>query len=663
MTSESSPPTLNREASGGNAPGVGHPKHLLTPNGNRLVQVVGIGTLLLLFGWLYLRFAGVLYFVLDDYIETEFALKRSWGQSILDSFNGTINWSGYRPLTYAVRATLSHVLGLEWMGGYFIFSMGLLLVCTLLTYHLVGRVSHSDLWAFVAAAVVLMIPSHNEAVLYMSANANLLALTLSLLVVEASRQAWLPSPKAQSKSRTTWWMAVAAGAYLLAVLAYEVTLPLPLLVGLAQLRLARRPSDDPERPQPVRHTWGLYAGFAVAVCVALAMRYWAASGQLTPGRADYAISLEPLHIAQGYIIFLSQLVLLYSSPWIYLPLFSDLREWMAPTNPRALASMLLAAFGTLITFILAFRNSPKARSRGSSEPAFWLLWGVLWVLMIALPFAALTGRNPENRYTTIPSFGFAVAIAVATAWLAGPLQLRTTRARVRQIAATGVITLLLTCYAYVTTSDVAEWERASAHARAFMTGAAEQMQLVPPGAGIAQIGVPSNIGTAYVYATVESFQSAMRLLYGDVAPIVSTDLWMRNVLATAQGGAIPLVGLGYDRESKQVRILDSAWSCNTQCVAAAFVQPSGIEVGSQWIYAQIFDEGTPEKGGLGMLFSMGPDGVADKQVSCWAFYDTSRIRIDPASFDDQILQRHCAEASDSILASGALRALTIPDAP
>ncbi|MGL4650989.1 MAG: hypothetical protein ACRC1H_16390, partial [Caldilineaceae bacterium] len=112
-------------ASGADADAAAH--GLSRVQSNQWVMWAGLGTLLLLFVWLYARFVGRLYFVLDDYIETEFALARTWSQAIVDSFDGTINWSGYRPLTYAVRATLAHALGLQQMWGYFAFSMGLLL--------------------------------------------------------------------------------------------------------------------------------------------------------------------------------------------------------------------------------------------------------------------------------------------------------------------------------------------------------------------------------------------------------------------------------------------------------------------------------------------------------------------------------------------------------
>ncbi len=85
----------------------------------RLAPLLALGTLILLFAWIYGRFAPALHFVLDDPIETEVALARPWLAAVTGSFTGEINWSGYRPLTYVLRATLAHLFGTRQMAGYF----------------------------------------------------------------------------------------------------------------------------------------------------------------------------------------------------------------------------------------------------------------------------------------------------------------------------------------------------------------------------------------------------------------------------------------------------------------------------------------------------------------------------------------------------------------
>ncbi len=633
--------------------------------GTRRVLYSGLATLLLLWGWLYARFVGKLYFVLDDFIETEAALSKSWARTILDSFTGDFNWSGYRPLAYAVRVTLVHLFGMRQVWVYYAFGMALLLAAVLLTFHLVRSVSRSDLWAFVAAGVLLLLPAHNEGVLFMSGNANLMALLLALCVVEAVRRV---VSGGSAPSRRSLWRPLAWSAFALGLLVYEVILPLPFVLAAghwAALRWKLLPRYDEEQtPATLRSEWPLYAGLLLVAVGALALRAWAGAGELASGRADYGLSLAPAHLLHGYQLFLGQLVLLQSSPWIHLVPASDLREWMAPTNPRALASMALAAAGTLTTFLLALRNRREVRSCRLPAPLLWLLWGLLWVTAMALPFAALVGRNPENRYTLIPSFGFAVAVAAAAAWLAGPLTLRTAGARLRQWGTVAAITLLFAYYAFVTTSDVAEWERASLHTRTFVTQAPLLAQALPLGAGVAQVGVPASVGGAYVFSTAESFQAAMHMAFGGVEPVISSDIWLREVIARTQGQTAPLVGFGYDRVAHQVALLDSAWACGTECVGAAFEQPQSSAAGATpWIYAQVYNEAAPEQGGLGLLLGAGADGSAQTLHSCWAFFDVGQVQIDPAGFDEDALRRRCEATGQQLIASGALHLLATPPSP
>ena len=167
------------------------------------LSAFSVFTIIVLFWWVYGRFAGQLYFVLDDTIETYAALSRSLGQAISDSFTGQINWSGYRPLSYAARAFMSHIFGLDKMIGYYLVSLGLHLVNTLMLLALAHALLRSLAWAFVAAMFFLLLPAHNEAVLYMSANANLIALFFCLISLLAS----LAPPRRPGRG---WWCPASA---------------------------------------------------------------------------------------------------------------------------------------------------------------------------------------------------------------------------------------------------------------------------------------------------------------------------------------------------------------------------------------------------------------------------------------------------------------------
>ena len=607
----------------------------------RLAPLLALGTLLLLFLWIYGRFAPALHFVLDDPIETEVALARPWAAAVIGSFTGEINWSGYRPLTYTVRATLAHLFGVRQMVGYYVFSLGLHLLNTLLTWRIVRRVGRNEAWAFVAAAIVLLLPSHNEAVLYMSASANLLALFFSLLTLEFALTA---------RATTRLWPQMAAAACLmLAALAYEVTLPLIVLVVAADWAMDRAEVRG-GAPSTLRTRLPMYAAFGVALGLVLALRFWAGSGQIGAGRADYALTLNPLRIARGYLLLLGQMVLLHTSPWPHIPLFTNVREWMAPSNPRALASMALALFlggATLLVSMRAARLDNDAADT-TPHPRVWLAWGLLWIVAMSLTFAMLTGRNPENRYTYIPSFGMAVAVAAGMAWL---LPRGRNRPVAQATAATAVVALL-TFYAYVDTSDVSEWERAADHARSFLAGATDALPNPPPAnVTLAQVGMPGDVGTAFVFNTQQGFAAAMRLHYGvTTLRTLAGDLPLRTHLTREQMAADNTLLLGYSPQSHTVRAVDRVLLCSAPDVCAAYNLGTTGATEPAWTYALVGDPNAPTADSVALLV----DPSQDNQAACWLVFDLTRVKSNPRAWDNAAVAARCRATLTALRASGTL---------
>lgn len=603
----------------------------------RLAPLLALGTLLLLFLWIYGRFAPALHFVLDDPIETEVALARPWSSAVVASFSGAINWSGYRPVTYAMRATLAHLFGLQQMVGYYIVSLGLHLLNTLLTWHIVRRVGRNEAWAFLAAAIVLLLPAHNEAVLYMSASANLLALFFCLLTLELALTA--------RGSDRVWPQIAAAITLALAALAYEATLPLVALIAAADWAMDRAAGES-----TLRRRLPMYGTMAAGLVLVLGLRVWAGSGAVTPDRADYALSLNPLRIARGYVLLLGQMVLLHTSPWPHVPLFVNVRDWMAPTNPRALASMALALVPGGATLVLGLRATRSAEATPvprTPRPPVWMAWGLLWILLMALSFAALAGRNPENRYTYIPSFGMAVAVTALAAWLVA----RTRPHPAVQAAVMGAAVALLTFYAYVDTSDVSEWERAAAHARSFLAGASAVLPQPPEGVTVAQVGVPGDVGTAYVFDTAEGFAAAMRLNYAlSALPTLAGDLPLRTHLAQDSVAARDTVLLGYDPHTHTVHGVDRALFCTTPESCTDYALRSMDDAAPAWTYVSVGEPGVPLAGAIAFLIGPG----AESPAACWLVFDLTRVRMDPSAYDNAAVATRCNATVAALRASGAL---------
>lgn len=603
-----------------------------------LPHTLALGSLALLFLWIYLRFAGKLYFILDDYIESELALSSPLAAAIRDSFTGAINWSGYRPVSYALRALLVHTFGIERLTGYYFLILMLHFANTLLAYHLVWRVARSALLAYIAAAFFLLLPAHNEAVLYFSASANLIALFFALLTLTFS----LSATTLGARSVTRWWAILGAAlVYWLAILSYEVSLPLILLVFLADWWLSAS-SGRMTMGEFLRHRVWLYAALGAALLLAMGMRLVWGGGLFGPPRSDYGTSFAPPHLAYGYTMLLSQMALLHNSPWLHLPDFVYTRDWMAWNNPRALLSVAMAFGLSLVTLWVAWRARPVSTKR--RDALFWMAWGALWLLLVTLPFAALDGRNPENRYTYIPSFGAAILVTASFALLLGWVQRRGWQ-RIGVPVLILVASTGLAFYAWVDTSDVAEWERAATHARAFVNAASEMP--LNDAHTIVQVGVPGDVGSAYVFTTDESFAAAMRLHGAEPdAHIVAGDLNARHALTT---GNTPLLLLLYDRTGRGAQPASAALLCSEPPSAESCerfaVSTTEDDNTAPWYFVQVYNEVAPESGGLGMIVE---NANGPRLVSCWHYYDAERVTIDPSTFDNSAIAARCQGAFQAV---------------
>ncbi len=466
-------------------------------------QWVAVSTLVILFVWFYFRFVHQMYFVMDDYIEIQAYLARPLSQIIISCFGGELAWSGYRPLACTARAVLATLFGIDHVVGYHVFGLLLHLINTLLVYRFAHKIFGSIRWGFIVSAIFLLLPSHNEALMFMDVNANLIALFFGLIAINAGLS--IDASINRGRQVLSWL------AYGLSVLAYEITIPLPFFLFLADWRFQKR--------WPWRKRIGFYSGFAIILVALLFLRYFAMSGSLTPQRSDYQISLNLPHLLQGYKMFLGQMVLLQTSATSDVPLFSNIRLWMSVADPIALLSMALMAILAIGVYLVTELDGDE-RSKSDTQSGqvidrgwhtlFWMAWSGGWIFLLSLPFAALTGRNPENRYVYIPSLGYALLLTISFYLLWHLFSQR----RVRHVIFVIPIALLV-FYAYVDTSDLAEWTRAQSHVRAFMEQAPTVLPQVRPGAAVFQVGVPGRLGAAYLFTTQQSFRSAIQLLYDD----------------------------------------------------------------------------------------------------------------------------------------------------
>jgi hypothetical protein len=586
-------------------------------------QIAAIASLCLLFLWVYGRFAFALHFVMDDFIHSAVEMTGPLGATLRDTFAGIISWSGYRPLSTAFRVILTHAFGLERMWGYYVVYLSLHLINTLLAYRLVWRVSQSTLWAFFAAAVVLLLPSHNEAVFWFAATSNVLALFFALVALDfaltaTERPGLLPAVGA-------------AAAYACAVLAYEVTLGLPVLILAA---------DWIRNGHTVRRRVRLYILFGITALLLLAMRLAVQAGSLLPVRSDYAVNLDPSHLLRGFLHLFSQMVLLYTSPYAGAPFQPYSRNWLEPASPLAIATSALTLAFVTLTFVLAAyaKQNGGATTDNPSRNAHgrWFLWGLLWMIVMGLAFATLTGRNPENRYTYLLSFGFAVSLTALLAALDETLQ----RTRPLQCALRSAMAALITFYAFVSVGDATDWAAASAIVRTTQQSIRTAIPNLTPDQAISQIAIPAHLGSAYTYAIGPAFQSAMQLLYPLGQPGFTDHATLRQWFANDSLNPAPTYAFGWNEVTRRVEPITALILCKTydDCRYFDLLQPDGA-ASSTLRYLQIYDSDNPQLGGVFLLATLEPFAV----LGCHIFQDYN-VDTDPAAFWDYPEDQRCEDA-------------------
>ncbi len=584
---------------------------------------LAVTSLTILFLWVYGRFAFDLYFVMDDYIHAAGEMTGPLWATLRDTFTGAISWSGYRPLTTAMRVLLFHAFGMEQMGAYYMLYLALHLVNTLLAFRIVRRAGAGVPWAFFAAAVVLLLPSHNEAVFWFAANSNPLALFFCLLALDFALTSFgagaLPAQLA------------AAAAYICAVLAYEVTFALPLLILLADWIRSGR-----DLRKHLRLYW-LLAGAAVAL---LTLRLLVQNGSLVPSRTDYAASLDPGHIVRGFELLLSQMVLLYNSPFPGAPTFAWSRNWLEPTGPLALATIALTLLLVITTFAYGARNrdsSGTADSGATKSALLWVGWGLIWIVVMGFAFASLTGRNPENRYTYLLSFGFSVALTAFFFALYQSLR----KVRALQFALVGLMSGLLAFYAYTSVSDATDRAAAGALVRSVQETIGSSIPALEPNQSIGQIGIPAQVGSAYTYSIERAFQDAMSLHYGQGRPGFADNASLRTWFTANPAAGEDTYAFAWNSATQGVTPLVAVILCKTfdDCQYHELRRPDGSSKNRGLRYVQIYDTDNPQLGGVALLATLQPYAVQ----ACYIFQDYN-VPTDTYAFSDYPQDQRCDDA-------------------
>ena len=348
-------------------------------------------------------------FIFDDWqqvVENPFlrrsdGLRKIFTTGVLE-FMGPVAVSNfYRPLMHSAFYLMFRLSGLN-PAGYHTLSILLHAAICLLVYAVIARLSGRRLTAVVAALLFAAHPVHTEAVAWISAYPELLCAFLTLLVLWL----YLRAEQAQGKARVALLM-LTGPVFLLALLAKEIAVAVPLLLACYELLVRRAPWRV-----ALRAVWPAYASFAVAAAGYLAARLHALKA-LMPASQDPIPAAEHLWTAVG---------LFFRYFWVQVwPLelhaFYYLERNRSPLEPIVLAGLATLLATAVLGWWLYRRRHPE------------VLAVALYLLPLApaflLPYSSI-GWLMAERYLYLPSVGFcwllaAGLIAAADRWGYRPL--------------------------------------------------------------------------------------------------------------------------------------------------------------------------------------------------------------------------------------------------
>ena len=339
--------------------------------------------------------------VKNPFLRRTDGLRKIFTTGVLE-FMGPVAVSNfYRPLMHSAFYVMFRLSGLN-PAGYHALSILLHAAICLLVYAVIARLSGRRLTAVAAALLFAAHPVHTEAVAWISAYPELLCTFFTLLVL------WVYSRAEQAQGRARVALLLLTGPlFLLALLAKEIAVATPLLLGCYELLVRRAPWRA-----TLRATWLAYVSLAAAAAVYLAARLHALKA-LMPASQDPIPPTEHLWTAVG---------LFFRYLWVQVwPLELHAFYYLA-RNRSPLAPIVLAGLATLLaTAALGWWLYRRRRPE--------VLAVALYLLPLApaflLPYSSI-GWLMAERYLYLPSVGFcwllaAGLIAAADRWGYRPL--------------------------------------------------------------------------------------------------------------------------------------------------------------------------------------------------------------------------------------------------
>lgn len=346
-----------------------------------------------------------------------------WGSTRLQTHE-------YRPLTVLSFAIYYQIVGLrEWF--YHLANVVLNAGVGILVFLVIRKFTNNSALALGSALLFAVHPIHTEAVNNIVGEAELLSAlffmsglllflqgcnreTIKEKIVKASKGLIKPG-----KFRWTPFL-LSYGAYLLALLAKEIAITLPVIAGLLHWFMYKehRGKESTKAHKKsvaefIRTNWVYYIGFVIVVVIYFVLRINALGGVVSPTMTITYLDnvLEKARIEKDYLsLYTTAFKIVGHYLWLLLfplKLSADYSYDAIPliNNPLSAGVIL-----TLVALIGAFIYGYYHWRRGDWIPLFAIFYFIIVFLPVS-NFFKIIGVTMAERLMYLPSFGFCLFIA------------------------------------------------------------------------------------------------------------------------------------------------------------------------------------------------------------------------------------------------------------
>lgn len=335
--------------------------------------------------------------------------------------------SYYRPMFMALF-TLNYSIFGTTAWGWHLVNVLIHVAVTLMVFWMLYEATDRRWLAAIAAGLFAVHPAHAESVAWVSGITD----PLMALFVLPAFTFYLKFKKSGRK----FFIAMAVGLFLPALLSKETAIVLPLVIACCELFYFR---DSAPLRKRVMNAVILAGLFIAPTAIYFLLRYVALAHQFMPPEARFAL---PLVLATTPLVIVKYLGLML------IPVGYSLQHYIAPVG-----SFLSWSFiGPLALLVAMAAAVLLVRSRLLEFAAIWF---ILWLLP---PLLGLRSFEPEyfvqERYLYLPSIGICLALAMGVEWLAAR---RVFNLSGKRVAATVAI-LLLISWSFVYIRQNAVWD-------------------------------------------------------------------------------------------------------------------------------------------------------------------------------------------------------------